>query len=144
MQQSPSWEDNRFSGSQEIQRVLWNPKVHYHIHNSPPPVPSLNQFDPVHIPTSHSWNSKLILSSHLRLGLPSTVVRWGFPTKTLYTHLLSPIRATCPAHHILLDFITQKMLYEHCRSLSYSICSFLQSPVTSSLLDQNIFLNTQF
>jgi len=34
MQQSPSWEGNRFSASQEIHRNLWNSKVLYCIHLS--------------------------------------------------------------------------------------------------------------
>ena len=39
--------------------------------------------------------SILILSSHLRLGLPSGLFPSSFPNETLYTTLLSPIRATC-------------------------------------------------
>jgi hypothetical protein len=32
-EQSPSWEANRFSSSQETPCILWNLKVHNHIHN---------------------------------------------------------------------------------------------------------------
>jgi hypothetical protein len=65
MQQSPSWEANWFAASQEIPRILWIPKVHYHIHKYLPPVSILSQPNPVHTPTSH------FLKIHLNIILPS-------------------------------------------------------------------------
>jgi hypothetical protein len=83
MQHSPSWEAIRFSASQEIPRILWNPKVHYRIHKCCPPVPILSQLEPVQATTSH------FLKIHLYLGLPGGIFPSGLPTKTLYTPLHS-------------------------------------------------------
>jgi len=90
------------------------------------------------------WRSILILSSHLCLGLPNGLYPSGFPTNTLCTLLSSPIRATCPAHLIRLDFTTRTILGKEYRSFSSSLCSFFHSPVTSSLLGPNTLLNTLF
>ena len=70
MEQSPSWEANRFSASQEIPLILGDPKVHYRIHKCPPPVPILSSIQSIP-PHPTSWRSILLSSSHLRLGLPS-------------------------------------------------------------------------
>jgi len=140
MVHSPSWEAEWFAASQEIPHILWNPKVHYCIHKPLPPVPILGQPNPVHIPASHL----LEIHPNISLGLPIGLFPSGFPTKTLYSSLSSPIHPTCPAHLILLDFITRTILGEEYRSFSSLLCSLLHSPITSSLLGPNILLNTIF
>jgi hypothetical protein len=79
MEQSPFWEANRFAASQEIPRILWNPKVHYRFNEGLPPIPILSQLNPIHTPTFH------FLKIHLNSILPSTP---GTPQCSLFLRFL--------------------------------------------------------
>ena len=120
MVQSPSWAANWFAASQEIPRISWNPKVHYRTHKRPSPVSILGQPNPVHIPRSH------LLEFHPNIIHPSTPKSSQWSPSLRFLHqdpihpLSSPIRATCPAHLILLDFITRTTLGEE-----YKLCNML-------------------
>ena len=80
MEQSPSWEANRFSAGQKIPRLLWKPEVHYRIHKCSPPVPFLRQLDPVHDSTSH------FLKIHLIIILPSIPGSSKWPLSLRFPH----------------------------------------------------------
>ena len=140
MVQSPSWAANRFAASPEIPRISRNPKVHYRTHKRPPSVFILGQPNPFHIPTSH------LLEIHPNIIHPSTPrsLQWSlslwFPHQEPIHPLSSPISATCPAHLILLDFITRTTLGEQYRSYTYFIteycikCAVYSDPVSVQAL----------
>ena len=123
--------------------------VLYRIHNVPcfshkhPPIfPFLKQINTVHVPITTALRYVLILSSHLGLGLPNCLFLSGFYVKNLHSFLHTPIRATCPAHLILLALITRTIFGEQYTSLSSLLCSFLPFYIPSSLLEPDIFIST--
>ena len=100
MEQSPSWEANQFSASQEIPRILLSPVVRYHIHKGLPPVLKMSQINPVHAASHYLIHFKIILPS--MLGSFKWTLSLRFPHQNPIWTLPLPIRATCPAHLILL------------------------------------------
>jgi hypothetical protein len=140
MEQSPSLEANRFSASQEISRILWNPTVH----NCPPPVSNLSQNDPVHSVTSH------FLKSQLNTIFPSKPwsSKWCLSLRFPHQNPLctSTLAYTCWMNHLSRSsrFYHITILGEKYRLSSSSLCSFLHSLANLSPLGLNILLSTLF
>ena len=122
--------------------LLRNPEFHYRPYISPPLVPIFSKSSPGSIPTP--LKSILILSPHLRLGLPKGLLPLGFPTKTLYAFLDRSIRATCPAHFSHLDLRFLIMLDKEYNACSSALCILSLFSCNFISLSSNIFLSTLF
>ena len=90
MEQSPPWEANRFSASQEIPIFYGNRRFITAFTSGRHLSLSLARSIQSMPPHLTSWRSVLRVSSHLHLRLPSGVFPSGFPTQTLYTSFLLP------------------------------------------------------
>jgi len=93
MEQSLPRRAHSYSASQEIPCLLWNTNVHHRVHKSPLPllVPILSKMNPDHtfppyFPKIHSNITLLSMPRSSECLFPS-----GFPTKTLYAFLISPM-----------------------------------------------------
>jgi hypothetical protein len=84
IKQSPSWEANSRSLSQEIPRLLCNPNVQYCLNKNPPLVPLLSQMNPVQNLTPYFFNRAGIAQSAQRLG------NFLLPPVSSYPYMLCP------------------------------------------------------
>jgi hypothetical protein len=102
---SSSWQAFCLSPSQEISRILWNPRVYCRVHRSTLPIPILSQINSVNTPPYYSpkINFNIIRQSTLRSS--------EFLSFTLCNQELVRIShlpqcpSTCPAHLIILHLI---------------------------------------
>jgi len=78
-----------FAASQEIRRILWNPKIHYRTHKRPPTLPILGEPNPVHIPSFQllEIHHNIIHSSTPRSPQQSLCLRFPHqdPIRPLYS-----------------------------------------------------------
>jgi len=133
MEESLTREAYSHSSGQEIIRLLWNPKVQYHVHKSPQLVPILIQIHPIH--TFPLYFSKV----HPIIILPSALrsSEWSLPFRfSDHFVFISHLSHTCcmlrPSHPPLFDHPNN--ICEAYKLRNFSLCNLLQPPSTFSLL----------
>jgi hypothetical protein len=130
VEESPSWKANSHSASQQILRILLNPKIHYRLQKGPPLDPILSQMNLIHalltyFPMNHSYI-------------------YIFPSIPRFSKWYLPLRDTCPARLTILDLITLIIRSEEHKLWSSSLCNLLQLCGPSYHLGRNILFSTLF
>jgi hypothetical protein len=133
MEKRVSLEAKSSPANQEIPRILWNPKDHYCLQNSPPIWATQIQYMPSHL-----------IKIYYNTISPAThnASKWPPFLRFLHQSLHAPLSRMC---HIPLPFLG----FDHpnwwgVKSWSFSLCNFFHSTFTSFLLGPYIFLVAQF
>jgi len=108
-------------------------KVHFHALKGQNLDLILHLINSVHTILLISLTSTFILSLHLQcLSLSSNLLSSDFPTKILEVFFIFPILVTSYYHLIPLDFISIQIHGKQYKFRRFSLCNFLNLPITSS------------
>ena len=120
---SLSWEANSSLSMHEIPLIFCKLKVYYRVYDSPPSVPVFSQISPFHfLPTDLRVSLINLLTS--TSGSPKwSLVLW-FPHQNPVHILLTAVGATCPAHLVLLNFISLTYFGRRTNHYAYSYAVF--------------------
>ena len=112
MEHIPSWESNTYSASQEIPRILRNPKVFYRSHKRPPRFPILSQINPIHTFPSH------FLKRNFNI-IPRRS-KWSFSVRSPYQNSVCtfPVFHTCQ-----VPSPSNSFLYDHLQDIWWGVHS---------------------
>jgi len=132
IEHSSSWEANDSWTSQEITRILWNPKDYYRIHKSPTRVHILSQINSLHALSPYSF-FEIYFNTLLLPTLRASKRFLSLRSPHLNRVCNSPASHTrympCPSH---------SAWFAHPNSICWAVqiakpqsCSLLHSPLTS-------------
>lgn len=129
MVQNPSWGDGSFSVEEEFPHLLWNLKIHYCVHSTPPQDPHSepdvsNSYGHISFPSRY-----ILLSSHLFLHLQSYLFTFRFSEncETIQVIVRHPVSDQAHRCEVILDLTNQEpahatvtLQYQHSKSLNSS------------------------
>jgi hypothetical protein len=125
---SPSWGAANCAAPQELPSILWNPKIQYRVHKSPPLVPILSNVNPIHTIPSYPIHFDIVHPYYV-LVFPVVSFLLAF-SPIFYMHSSDPHSCymSSPSHPSWLDYSNytwrRVQVMKLLQSLPYTIWSY--------------------